>query len=61
MNARLSLDRAQHVIDALAAQGVPRGRLQPVGVGNTRPLRTGGTDWDRASNRRVAFELVDGR
>jgi OOP family OmpA-OmpF porin len=59
MNARLSFDRARHVIDALAAQGVPRDRLRPVGVGNTRPLRKGGTDWDRASNRRVAFELVD--
>jgi outer membrane protein OmpA-like peptidoglycan-associated protein len=61
MNVKLSLDRARRVIDALAAQGVPRDRLQAVGVGNTRPLRTGGTDWDRASNRRVGFELLDGR
>lgn len=61
MNARLSGDRAQHVIDALAAQGVPRNRLRAAGVGNTRPLRTGGADWDRASNRRVAFELLVGR
>ena len=58
-NARLSFDRAQHVIDALGTQGVPRDRLRAIGVGNTRPLRTGGTAWDRASNRRVAFELVD--
>jgi OOP family OmpA-OmpF porin len=61
MNTKLSLDRAQHVIDALAAQGVPRERLQPVGVGNTTPLRAGGTDWDRASNRRVAFQLLESR
>ena len=61
MNTRLSRDRAQHVIDALAAQGVPRDRLRAVGVGNARPLRTGGTDWDRASNRRVGFELLEGR
>jgi OOP family OmpA-OmpF porin len=59
MNSKLSLDRARHVIDALAAQGVPRDRLRAVGVGNARPLRRGGTDWDRASNRRVAFELLD--
>jgi outer membrane protein OmpA-like peptidoglycan-associated protein len=61
MNTKLSLDRAQHVIDALAVQGVPRDRLRPVGVGNTRPLRAGGTEWDRAFNRRVVFDLLEAR
>jgi outer membrane protein OmpA-like peptidoglycan-associated protein len=60
MNTKLSLDRAQRVIGALAAQGVPRDRLEPVGVGNTQPIRPGGTDWDRASNRRVSLQLTDG-
>ena len=60
MNTKLALDRAQSVIDALAAQGVPKDRLEPIGVGNTQPLRVGATDWARASNRRVSFQLRDG-
>jgi outer membrane protein OmpA-like peptidoglycan-associated protein len=56
-NAKLSLDRALGVIAVLAEQGVSAGRLQPVGVGKSRPLLRGETDWDRASNRSVSFQL----
>jgi outer membrane protein OmpA-like peptidoglycan-associated protein len=56
-NAKLALDRALEVTAALAALGVPADRLEPIGVGNTQPLRTGGAEWDRASNRSVSFRV----
>jgi OOP family OmpA-OmpF porin len=56
-NNKLSLERANMVVDALAAQGVPRSALEPAGVGNTNPLRTGSTDWDRSTNRAVSFKV----
>ena len=56
-NSKLSLDRALQVTAALVAQGVPADRLEPTGVGNTQPLRTGGAEWDRSSNRSVSFRL----
>jgi outer membrane protein OmpA-like peptidoglycan-associated protein len=58
-NSTLSRDRAQVVVEALAAQGVPLDRLQPLGAGNTQPLRTGTTDWDRATNRSVSFRVTN--
>ena len=56
-NEKLSIDRANTVVDALTAQGIPRNALVPVGVGNTKPLRAGSTDWDRSTNRGVSFEV----
>ena len=56
-NDKLSLERATMVADALVAQGVPRGSLEPSGMGNSSPLRTGSTDWDRATNRAVSFTV----
>ena len=58
MNAKLSLDRANAVADALMAQGVPRESLATEGVGNTRMLRPGSSDWDRGTNRSVSFEVT---
>jgi outer membrane protein OmpA-like peptidoglycan-associated protein len=57
-NATLSRSRAQWVVNALVAQGIPADRLEAVGVGNTQPLRPGGTDWDRAANRSVSFRIA---
>lgn len=56
-NTKLSQDRAQQVVDALALQGVPRNRLQAQGAGNARPLRIGVSDWERAYNRSVSFAV----
>ena len=55
-NGKLSTDRANTVVDALVAQGIPRSALDPVGLGNEKPLRAGNTDWDRSTNRGVSFE-----
>jgi OOP family OmpA-OmpF porin len=57
-NRKLSVARADQVADALAAMGVPRAALAPMGMGNTKPLRAGATDWDRSTNRSVSFEVV---
>jgi OOP family OmpA-OmpF porin len=59
-NAKLSIDRATTARDALAAQGVPPELLETRGVGNTQPVRTGATDWDKAANRCVSFRVGAG-
>jgi OOP family OmpA-OmpF porin len=59
MNAKLSMDRARHVIAALVGPGIPADRLDALGIGDTLPLKTGGSDWDRASNRSVSFNVAD--
>ncbi len=56
-NLKLSMDRAATVRQALIAQGVPANLLHIEGAGNSRPLRTGGTEWDRAANRSVSFRV----
>jgi outer membrane protein OmpA-like peptidoglycan-associated protein len=56
-NGKLSAARADHVVEALVAYGINADRLESVAVGNTRPLRTGGTEWDQADNRSVAVRV----
>jgi len=56
-NSKLSVDRAATARQALIAQGVPADMLATRGVGNTQPVRTGGTDWDKAANRSVSFRV----
>lgn len=53
-NMRLSQQRAQAVVEALATRhGVERRRLQPVGVGPVAPVASNRTEDGRAKNRRV--------
>jgi len=59
-NVKLSFDRAAAVSQALVAQGIPADSLMVTGAGNTQPMRTGGTEWDKAANRSVSFR-VDAR
>lgn len=56
-NRKLSQRRAEAVVERLAALGVERKRLFPVGVGFASPVAINGTEEGRAKNRRV--ELVD--
>ena len=60
-NVKLSQDRAASVTQALAAQGISRELLDVAGTGNAQPLRTGGTEWDQATNRSVSFRVNAGR
>jgi outer membrane protein OmpA-like peptidoglycan-associated protein len=57
-NNKLSLARAQQVVDALVVQGLPGDRLVPSGLGKAQPLRKGASDWDRAANRSVIFQIT---
>lgn len=56
-NQDLSQRRAQSVVDALAKQGIDKGRLQAVGVANVSPVASNGGDEGRARNRRVELVL----
>ncbi len=55
-NQRLSEQRAQSVVDALAARGMDPSRLEARGHGHSQPVADEGTDHGRAQNRRV--ELI---
>jgi outer membrane protein OmpA-like peptidoglycan-associated protein len=52
-NKALSEARARSVVDAIVAAGISRGRLDPVGFGQDRPIADNRTEDGRAKNRRV--------
>jgi OOP family OmpA-OmpF porin len=54
-NEQLSQQRAEAVVEYLAAKGVDRGRLTATGYGSTRPLVPNTTAANRAQNRRIEF------
>lgn len=56
-NQRLGLRRAQTVMKELAAQGVEPVRMSAASLGESKPLLGQGTDWARAVNRRVEFQV----
>jgi outer membrane protein OmpA-like peptidoglycan-associated protein len=56
-NAKLSLERANRVAEALVSQGIAPAALKIVAAGNTQPLRQGTSDWDRQVNRSVSFTV----
>lgn len=55
VNDPLSQKRAEAVMAALIAQGIPAERLSAVGKGSHEPIAGNGTDEGRARNRRVEF------
>jgi outer membrane protein OmpA-like peptidoglycan-associated protein len=59
LNLALSKRRAAQVKKYLVAEGVPARRLQAIGFGETRPLRSNKTAGGRADNRRIEF-VVEG-
>ncbi len=58
-NYVLSAQRARAVKDALAARGVPPGRMIPIGYGETEPVADNETEEGRALNRRTTFTWPD--
>lgn len=54
-NDKLSLKRAQAVVDFLVKQGVARDRLTAVGLGSSVPVADNATNAGRVANRRVEF------
>ena len=56
-NQDLSQRRAESVRTWLAGHGVVASRLTATGAGESRPLRTGGTEADHQANRRVEIRI----
>ncbi|HVO93825.1 MAG TPA: OmpA family protein [Terriglobales bacterium] len=56
-NQKLGMQRAQTVINELAAQGIDRSRMSTASMGEVKPLIGQDTTWARAVNRRVEFQV----
>lgn len=57
-NQRLSVDRANSVVNVLAGAGVPRTRLQAIGRGEDQPVASNLTEEGKAQNRRVEIVIL---
>lgn len=57
-NRQLSNERANAVLEVLVKNGVDRGRLIPIGLGETRPIADNSQSGGRLRNRRVEFKFV---
>jgi OmpA-OmpF porin, OOP family len=57
-NQRLSEERANSVVQALVAKGVPAERLSPKGFGETAPLDPAVNAAAHAKNRRIEFTVA---
>jgi OOP family OmpA-OmpF porin len=57
-NKKLSLRRAQSVVNYLVAKGVDRANLTPVGMGIIDPVADNATEEGRVKNRRVEFITI---
>ncbi|OUL25837.1 hypothetical protein BV378_13915 [Nostoc sp. RF31YmG] len=57
-NQALSQARAEAVVAALTAQGVPAERLQARGYGASQPVADNATEEGRARNRRMTFTVL---
>jgi len=59
LNQRLSRARAEAVLDALIARGVPLDRLAARGYGEEQPVASNETEAGRARNRRIEFTALE--
>lgn len=60
-NQKLAQRRAQTVMRELSSLGVEPDRMSAVSLGESRPLIAQETDWARAVNRRVEFQVKGSR
>ena len=56
-NRQLSESRARSVVSYLGTQGIPPGRIESAGYGDTRPIAPNDTEANRAKNRRIEFRV----
>lgn len=59
LNEKLSQNRAESVMKALAKRGIDAGRMTAKGYGPNQPIDTNDTDAGRQKNRRVQFVIQD--
>lgn len=57
-NQRLSVDRANAVVNVLAGAGVPQSRLRGIGRGEDQPVASNLTSEGKAQNRRVEIVIL---
>lgn len=57
-NQRLSVQRAEAVVEALAGRGIDRSRLRPRGFGMLQPLAPNDVEENRQKNRRTEFVIL---
>ncbi len=57
-NIRLSLKRAQTIVDYLVSKGANPVQLKAVGYGSERPIADNSTEEGRSKNRRVEFKVL---
>jgi outer membrane protein OmpA-like peptidoglycan-associated protein len=58
-NQKLSLQRAEYVMEALKQRGVAASRMKAIGLGQSQPIATNTTDAGRQKNRRVEIIIQD--
>ncbi|GAB5466447.1 MAG: hypothetical protein Kapaf2KO_18830 [Candidatus Kapaibacteriales bacterium] len=58
INDKLSLERAESVLEYLAANGIDKSRMSTVGYGERRPLVSNKTEFGRAANRRTEIIIT---
>ena len=61
MNLELSQGRAESVMRYMVENGIAEGRVEAVGYGETKPIRTNETAEGRSYNRRVEFTILEMR
>lgn len=57
LNATLSQDRAQAVVNYLVSKGIAKDRMIAMGYGSSKPVASNGTASGRQENRRTEFEI----
>jgi outer membrane protein OmpA-like peptidoglycan-associated protein len=57
-NRKISLERAQSVLNYFVSKGIPRNRFEVSGMGKANPIASNKTEVGRSKNRRVVIKKV---